>query len=220
MNAFRHYADYEIPLLQVLSDLPGGQGTAQEVRDRFGERFDDRIPVEHRVYLENIRDTKWRNIVAWVRSGLSDRGLVDGPKHGIWRITDMGREHLAQVGNPPPIASPQPASASPAQSRRGTTTSNDGSARAHLGTSIEPTRRAHAIVDAQIAAVRDLLSGRASRPSDERLCDWVHFCYELELYREGQDLFALVDPMQLNSWYYERARRLAKVCAMKVSGKA
>ena len=90
----------------------------------------------------------------------------------------------------------------------------------------QPERRtpaplpAHTLLDAQIAAVRDFLNGRASRPSDERLCDWVHLCYEFELYREGRELFALVDPAQVNPWYYERAKRLAKVCAMKVAGHA
>jgi len=68
--------------------------------------------------------------------------------------------------------------------------------------------------------VRDFLNGRSSRPSDERLCDWVNFCYEFGLFREGRDLFRLVDPSQVNLWYYERAKRLAKVCAMKVAGHA
>ena len=85
---------------------------------------------------------------------------------------------------------------------------------------IETPTRAHIIIDTQIATVRDFLNGRAGRPSDERLCDWVHLCYEYELYREGRDLFALVDPSQVNPWYYERAKRLAKVCAMKVAGHA
>jgi len=87
-------------------------------------------------------------------------------------------------------------------------------------TRVETLAPAREIVDARIAAVRDFLSGRASRPSDERLCDWVHLCYEFELYREGRDLFALVDPSQVNTWYYERAKRLAKVCAMKAAGQA
>jgi len=77
-----------------------------------------------------------------------------------------------------------------------------------------------AILDREIAAIRNFLNGRSARPSDERLCDWVNFCYEFELFREGRDLFRLVDPSQVNTWYYERTRRLAKVCAMKVTGQA
>lgn len=87
----------------------------------------------------------------------------------------------------------------------------------------QPTKTppgAYAALDAQIAAVRDFLNGRSSRPSDERLCDWVHFCYEFGLFREGRDLFRLIDPTQVNPWYYERAKRLAKVCALKAAGQA
>jgi hypothetical protein len=316
MNTFRNYADYEIPLLQVLADLPGGQGTAQDVRDRFGEQFDDRIPVEHQVYLENAHVTKWRNIVAWVRSGLVGRGLMDAPKYGIWRITDAGRAYLVQAANTRPPTIPSAPAALPtveeteqplvftikkravtltarhvldvgrrelarglppaAQDFRswvaevdgqpiglkwlfGITTglshaefTTNGAQRIFqkLGISVRQTTRgteeerllraasanrperprnetravaspgAHAIIDSQIAAMRDFLNGRAGRPSDERLCDWVHLCYEFELYREGQELFDLVDPTQVNPWYYERAKRLAKVCAMKVAGHA
>ena len=79
---------------------------------------------------------------------------------------------------------------------------------------------AYAVLDAQVTAVRDFLNGRSGRPSDERLCDWVNFCYEFGLFREGRELFKLVDPSQVNDWYYERARRLARVCAMKVAGQA
>lgn len=78
----------------------------------------------------------------------------------------------------------------------------------------------HAIADALVGGICDFLNGRAARPSDERLCDWINLCYEFGLYREGRELFALVDPSQVNPWYYERTRRLAKVCALKVTGQA
>lgn len=83
-----------------------------------------------------------------------------------------------------------------------------------------PTTGPHAILDAQIKAVRDFLSGRASRPSDEKLCDWVHFCYTFELYREAGALFQLVDPTQVDRWQYERTKRLAAICHMKTTGRA
>lgn len=78
---------------------------------------------------------------------------------------------------------------------------------------------AHAALDAEIARVRAFLRGRGDRPSDERLCDWVHFCYTFELYAEGRDLFGLVDPASVNPWYYERTRRLAAICAMRTARK-
>jgi len=371
MNTFRSYADYEIPLLRILSDLPGGQGTSKAVRDSFGERFADRIPDEHRVYLDGAHEAKWRNIVAWVRNTLIGRGLMDSPAYGIWRITDAGRAYLAQAGDSAPLVGPSlatqlvqapdrtvtfPSEKTAAENPQGelikaafierTRTALehlladsgqavtlsvhrdrlvqvhfpgfsgchyelwvhansielglhfessqrlnfarleaflphqdalthalgeqlrfenwgenaarvfyellkapltpalavDHAARLHrlitetlpilreafaskadrprIEARIEPPTRVHAIIDTHTATIRDFLKGRADRPSDERLCDWIHLCYELELYREGRDLFALVDPSQVNPWYYERTRRLAKVCAMKVTGQA
>ena len=71
----------------------------------------------------------------------------------------------------------------------------------------------------QIAAIRQFLRGRSpARPSDDMLCDWVRFCYSFELYAEGKQLFQLVDPSQVNPWYYERTKRLAKVCEIKTQG--
>jgi hypothetical protein len=142
MNTFRNYADYEIPLLQVLSDLPGGQGTAKDVRDRFGARFDDRIPLEHRVYLENVHDTKWRNMVAWVRSTLIERGLMDAPKYGVWGITDKGRKYLAQAGDSASHAdSPFTAQSTQAPNRTVTLTLGDKRVTLSAGQVLDTARR-------------------------------------------------------------------------------
>ena len=80
---------------------------------------------------------------------------------------------------------------------------------------------AYAVLDAQVTAVRDFLNGRSGRPSDERLCDRVNFCHEFGLFREGaQSCSNWLILSQVNDWYYERARWLARVCAMKVAGQA
>lgn len=219
MSTFHHYTDYEIPLLQILSDLPDGQGTTGEVKDRFGERFDNSIPDEQRVYLENAGEVKWRNMVAWARNALAKRKLMDSPAYGIWRITSAGRAYLVQAEslNRPvgPSSTDQPnltlerieaPDRKPDYSR--------------IETRADLLKRVHALIDAQITVIQDFLMGRADRPSDERLCDWINFSYEFGLFREGRDLFALIDPTQVNPWYYERTKRLAKVCAMKVAGHA
>ncbi len=78
----------------------------------------------------------------------------------------------------------------------------------------------HAVLDDEIARVRDFLRGRSTRPSDEKLCDWVHFCYSFGLFAEGRDIFRVIDPTPVNPWYYERTRRLARVCDMKARGQA
>ena len=381
MQTFQTYADYELPLLEVLAGLPDGQGTAKEVRDRFAELFDNCIPDEHRVFIESAHVVKWCNIVAWTRSTFTKRGLMDAPIYGILGITEAGRACLQQARSSAPLVG-LPLTVRPSQALNRTVTypiegklsaqqrkeavvqktqedelttaafidqvrvalerqlaeltpaatmqiprdqlvqvhfptfsgchyelwvharsiefglhfessrklnyarvetflpyqdalthalseqirierwgqglarvfyelpkppltralAADHAARLHrlitetlpilrelfanqtersrIEAHIETPTPAHVIVDTQIAGVRDFLNGRSSRPSDERLCDWVHLCYEFELYREGRELFALIDPTQVNPWYYERAKRLAKVCAMKVAGHA
>ncbi|HPL29166.1 MAG TPA: hypothetical protein PLG21_14040, partial [Anaerolineae bacterium] len=69
----------------------------------------------------------------------------------------------------------------------------------------------------EVRSVRDFLAGRAARPSDERLCDMVQFCYTFGLYSEARDLFPLVDQTLVNVWLYERIRRLAMVSEPKAS---
>lgn len=72
------------------------------------------------------------------------------------------------------------------------------------------------VLSAQVAEIRAFLSGRAEhRPSDEKLCDWVQFCYTFGLYVEGRDLFALVNEADVNPWYLERTRKLARICSLK-----
>ena len=77
--------------------------------------------------------------------------------------------------------------------------------------------RRYVVLDTELTRLRNFLRGRGDRPSDEKLCDWVHFCYTFELYAEGRDLFRLVDPTSVNPWYYERTRRLAAICTMKTT---
>jgi hypothetical protein len=78
---------------------------------------------------------------------------------------------------------------------------------------------AHAVLDRQLAQIRSFLQGRASRPSDEALCDWVQFCYTFELFAEGAELFNLVVPSAVNDWLYGRTRRLAQVCRMRAQSR-
>ncbi|MDL1895066.1 hypothetical protein FBQ82_02225 [Anaerolineae bacterium CFX7] len=87
-----------------------------------------------------------------------------------------------------------------------------------------PTRR-RAIADSQrqqelllgrISEINQFLEGRTvSRPTDEQLCDWVNFCYSFEMYPEGAELFRLVTRENVNEWYYERTRKLAKICELR-----
>jgi len=52
----------------------------------------------------NQRHAIWDNNVRWCRNYLKERGFLDKPRTGIWRITEAGRRWL--VENPPPIGCP------------------------------------------------------------------------------------------------------------------
>jgi len=75
--------------------------------------------------------------------------------------------------------------------------------------------QAHDILDENLARIRRFLRGRLPRPSDEALCDWVHFCYVFQLYHEADQLFQRVDRTAVNDWLYQRTRRTAEVCRMR-----
>jgi hypothetical protein len=72
------------------------------------------------------------------------------------------------------------------------------------------------VISQQVQLAREFLQGRTERPSDERLCDLVQLCYSLKLFREGRDLFNLVDGNSVNTWHYDRTRRMARICRVKV----
>ncbi|CAG0973173.1 hypothetical protein ANRL3_01631 [Anaerolineae bacterium] len=74
----------------------------------------------------------------------------------------------------------------------------------------------YALFDQEIRSIHDYLDGRTGhRPSNEQLCDWVQFCYRFELYQEGHELFALVNSVEVNAWYFDRTKKLATICKMK-----
>ncbi len=73
------------------------------------------------------------------------------------------------------------------------------------------------LLSAKLVSIHQVLGGSVEIPSDDVLCDWVHFCYDFGLYKEGQQLFELVSAEQVNPWYYERTKKLARLCSMRVS---
>jgi hypothetical protein len=77
--------------------------------------------------------------------------------------------------------------------------------------------RQQAILDREMEAIRVYLAGRSdTRPTDEKLCDWVQFRYTFEMYSEARELFVLINPADVNTWYFERTNELANICRMRV----
>ncbi|MEN4011379.1 MAG: winged helix-turn-helix domain-containing protein [Bellilinea sp.] len=80
-----------------------------------------------------------------------------------------------------------------------------------------PNHPIYAILDQEVANIRLYLEGRSLLPiSDEKLCDWINFCYIFGMYSEGRELFSLVNGVEINAWYFERTKRIAKACEQKM----
>jgi restriction system protein len=87
-------ADVEIPLLEVLAVLPGGQGRPRDIYPLLEKRFPLLTPQDR----EEQTDTgvpKWTNRVQWVRQALVSKGEMASPQRGWWSITENGRTRLA-----------------------------------------------------------------------------------------------------------------------------
>jgi hypothetical protein len=75
------------------------------------------------------------------------------------------------------------------------------------------------ILTTRMDSINQVLSGSITIPSDDVLCEWIHFCYDFELYKEGQLLFELVSSEQVNPWYYERTKKFARLCSVRTAAK-
>ena len=94
----------EIPLLEVLVDL-GGQGKPQEIYPLVTAKFPG-IREEDLAETLASGSSKWTNRVQWARQTLVEKGEMDSPARGIWRITAKGRERVAQLGQSDPAPAP------------------------------------------------------------------------------------------------------------------
>jgi hypothetical protein len=248
-SIFQTETDYSVPLLQLLSGLPGGQGRTAEVCNLFKERYDHRIPDEHRD-LRSSGEPIWRNDVRWCRQNLKQQGLLDAPRHGVWRISEAGRRWLKEHPSATRIEGAK--RAGPRTSRR----QPSRTASSALGISLEMLEETRKLMPADqfrqlwgklydqllaeerakaITEITQTELGRRTRrwldevhaflkgkivglPSSEVLCDWIHFCYVLQLHREAAALLPYVREDEVDVAIYTRARRVAEVCRSKLAG--
>ena len=74
---------------------------------------------------------------------------------------------------------------------------------------------AHEYLDKEISLINSFLSGKSEQhPTSEKICDWVSMCYSFGLFSEGKELFSYVDPDEVNDWYYERTKKMARLCTL------
>lgn len=66
------------------------------------------------------------------------------------------------------------------------------------------------------AQVRRFLDKTLSRtPTQQEICDWIKFCYENKLYKDGWQLFKSVDENLLSLETYKKTKKIADVCKIK-----
>jgi restriction system protein len=90
--------EVEIPLLQVLVEI-GGQGRPKDIYPLVTKKFPE-IRDEDLAERLPSGPNKWTNLIQWVRQGLIQKGDMDSPAYGVWRITDQGRTRLSGAGAP------------------------------------------------------------------------------------------------------------------------
>ena len=80
------------PLLDAMREK-GGQARPREIYEAIAQRLD--LSEEERTVTNKNGYPRFENQIAWARSYLVKTGYLDSPSHGIWRLTDKGKEaHL------------------------------------------------------------------------------------------------------------------------------
>jgi len=87
--------EIEIPLLQVLVEL-GGQARPKDIYPLVAKKFPEVPKVKFEERHKSGRN-KWNNRVQFTRQTLKDKGEIDSPARGIWRITQKGRERVLAI---------------------------------------------------------------------------------------------------------------------------
>ncbi len=91
-----YYQTVMLPLLEELGD--GREHTLNDLVERLADRFKlTYAEVEH--LLPSGNQAVFRNRVGWARAYLKKSGLVDSPRRAILKITQRGRDVLAEKPN-------------------------------------------------------------------------------------------------------------------------
>lgn len=210
-NMLEVFSDFFVPLMRILESLPDRAGKRMDVERLFEQTYRDQI-VSHQ-YTRNQRGCiPWEQNVRWGREKLKNLGFVDAPQYGIWRLTEKGHQWL--------LEHPEATHISPKRGRT-TQTKEVYESRKYTPTKKTPSigKKSDAVeiaLEREIRLIREYLAGQSDQqPSNEKLCDWVNFCYILELYAEGQQLFSLVSLDEIHPWYYDKTKKIARICEIK-----
>jgi restriction system protein len=87
--------DFQTLMLPVLRDLAQGERAGQETLDALATQF-ALTPDDLAQRLPSGKQATFTNRVAWAKSHLKGAGLVESPRRGVYRLTERGREVLAE----------------------------------------------------------------------------------------------------------------------------
>jgi hypothetical protein len=245
-DRLRTVEDYNLALFHLLTELPTQGTTRREATSAFYERYKDQIPPEHLEIKAHSTKPIWKANLGSARWQLVQRGFMYGTETGVWAITEKGRRWLQEnpAAKALPSVNPQattPDGAAPreippnltlemVEQLRNVLPAEEfrhawGDIYEHL---LEIEReKSITILDnsalgnmarVPLSRTQEFLSGQSKdQPSAEELCDWIHFCYMLGLYRESVALWPFVQAHDVNEWYYERAQKIVRACRARIS---
>lgn len=96
--------EIEIPLLEVINTL-GGSAKPKDIYPLVTKKF-SQLTQEDLDKTICSGGNKWRNRIQWVRQRLIDNGELSSLEHGVWKITDKGKQRLSSnsLGNNHPAS--------------------------------------------------------------------------------------------------------------------
>jgi hypothetical protein len=87
--------EYWRPILAILAEADGS-APANDVIDALGNRMRNVLTPNDFAVLK-MGEVRWRNRARFARLRMREQGLLSSDSHrGVWEMTDMGREYLAQ----------------------------------------------------------------------------------------------------------------------------
>ena len=145
---FTQHADYTVPLLRLLADLPGGAGTREEVLNQFLQRFRSEIPQDHFELVPSGGEERWSKHLGWTNWDLKNLGLTDAPERGVWRITQAGRDWLSEHPGATHLDGPPQRRKSAASAREPRAPKSSGAVAVPSGFTLEKLERIRQVMSA------------------------------------------------------------------------
>jgi hypothetical protein len=93
---FKSQSDYYVPLLRLLAEKYPDGAELRTVCRGFLQRYREQIPPNHTNRSDNKGREPWQLDVEWSRNTLCRAGLMDDSVRGYWRLTQAGKDWLAQ----------------------------------------------------------------------------------------------------------------------------